>query len=199
MKNCTLRMAKKEDAADILAIYEPYVRNTEITFEYEVPTLPEFTDRITDISTDYPYLVCTADGRIIGYAYAHRHMERAAYQWNAELSIYIDKAYQHLGIGKQLYGALIDILKLQNVKNVYGCVTHPNEKSESLHAYFGFTQIGIYKSAGYKCGAWHDVVWFEKSIGTHELSPVPLQSIQTIDKERIAAILKNYMPAENTK
>lgn len=189
MARSTLRLVQETDAAEILEIYAPYIKDTAITFEYEVPSVDEFRKRIRDISTDYPYVVCLIDGEIVGYAYAHRHMERAAYQWNAELSIYIDKSYLRLGIGKALYTCLIDILKLQNVQNVYAGVTIPNQNSEKLHEYFGFKKLGIYHNTGYKCGAWHDVMWFEKSIGGHEIEPMPFVSIREIDKSVIAQIM----------
>ena len=143
MNEKIIRMVKDTDAQEILSIYAHYIKETAITFEYEVPTLAEFTKRIREISSDYPYLVCWLDGNIIGYAYAHRQMERAAYQWNAELSVYIDKSHLHHGIGKALYSALIKILRMQNVCNLYGSVTSPNKNSEKLHEAFGFSKLGI--------------------------------------------------------
>lgn len=191
MKAKTFRLVQEADAAEILGIYEPYIRDTAITFEYETPSAEEFGNRIKEISSDYPYIVCVSDGRIIGYAYAHRQMERAAYQWNAELSVYIDKSRLRCGVGKALYGALIEILRMQNIRNVYGCVTLPNENSEKLHEYFGFKKLGVYHSTGYKCGAWHDVAWFEKAVGDYCLDPKPFVSIQEIDRNAITEILNH--------
>ena len=57
-----IREAKEADAAGLLAIYAPYVEHTAITFEYEVPTLEEFTERIRQTETKYPYLVAKRDG-----------------------------------------------------------------------------------------------------------------------------------------
>lgn len=130
-KNFTMRMAVMEDAPEILAIYEPYIRKTTITFEYEVPTVEAFRQRMAGILGAYPYLVCEMDGKIAAYAYAHRFQERAAYQWNAELSVYVDENCTGMGMGKALYQALIEILKCQNVKNAYALVTSPNEKSDA--------------------------------------------------------------------
>ncbi len=189
MNEKIIRMVKDTDAQEILSIYAHYIKETAITFEYEVPTLAEFTKRIREISSDYPYLVCWLDGNIIGYAYAHRQMERAAYQWNAELSVYIDKSHLHHGIGKALYSALIEILQMQNMCNLYGSVTSPNKNSEKLHEAFGFSKLGIYHKTGYKCGAWHDVIWFEKNIGDCSLEPEPFISIQKISKNAITEIL----------
>ncbi|WP_315078362.1 GNAT family N-acetyltransferase [uncultured Clostridium sp.] len=192
MKMKTIRFVKETDAAEILEIYEPYIKKTAITFECETPSLDEFRNRIKEISSYYPYIVCVLDGKIIGYAYAHRQMERAAYQWNAELSVYIYKTCLRCGVGKALYSALIEILQMQNVHNVYGGVTYPNENSERLHKHFGFKKLDIYHNTGYKCGAWHDVAWFEKNIGDYDLDPNPFISIQEIDKNMIIEILNRH-------
>lgn len=191
MDNVQFRLVQYHDVPAILHIYEPYVLETSITFEFTPPSLEEFLSRVRTISAEYPYLVCLDKGRIVGYAYAHRHMERAAYQWNAELSIYLEQGYHGRGIGRKLYSALIEILRLQNIRNVYGCVTSPNEKSERLHEALGFTKLGVFHNAGYKCGKWHDVSWYEKAISPYGLNPEPWISIQNVDKEKILEILKN--------
>jgi phosphinothricin acetyltransferase len=195
MSTFTFRLAKETDTEAILKIYAPYVKDTSITFEYDVPSAEEFRKRIEHISPEYPYIVCEIDGSVVGYAYAHRHMERAAYQWNAELSVYIDRMLLRGGLGKALYGVLIEILKLQNVRNVYGCVTSPNENSEKLHERFGFKKLGIFHNAGYKCGAWHDVSWFEMSIGKYDNDPKPFMPIKEVDKKMIDKILNRASSA----
>ena len=120
-------------------------------------------------------------------------MVREAYQWNAELTIYLDKSYRSKGLGKNMYNILIEILKLQGIKTVYSSVTVSNEKSKKLHESLGFSSIGIYQNAGYKCGKWNDVQWFEKSIGSYDLEPVPFISINEISKEKIDSIIKEYI------
>ncbi len=184
-----IRLVQESDTCEILDIYEPYIKDTAITFEYEVPLFNDFSTRIVDISSEYPYLVYLKDDKIVGYAYAHRQKERAAYQWNAELSVYVDKAYLRMGIGKALYTCLIEILKLQNIQNVYGGVTIPNNNSCNLHESLGFRKLGTYHHTGYKCGEWHDVAWFEKNIGSHTLAPKPFLSIKEINPTKIAEIL----------
>ena len=189
-----IRFAELKDVPSVLKIYEQYI-DTAITFEYNLPTETEFTERLTSIYTIYPYLVLEEEGRIIGYAYAHRQMERAAYQWNAELSVYIDRSFVSKGYGKRLYAALIELLKLQGVKNVYGGVTVPNEKSEKLHIGLGFKFIGKYHNTGYKCGAWHDVSWYEKEILPCDAEPDSIIPICHIPQEHITAILSKYKAA----
>ena len=76
-----IRPATEADAAEILNIYAPYITDTAITFEYDVPTLEEFTGRIRHTLEKYPYLVAVRDSEIIGYAYAGAFYGRAAYDW----------------------------------------------------------------------------------------------------------------------
>lgn len=94
-----IRRAEPEDAAELLSIYAPYVEESWVTFECVPPTVEEFRRRMEEFSRHYPYLVCCRAGEILGYAYAHRHMEREAYQWNAELTVYVRRGREGLGIG----------------------------------------------------------------------------------------------------
>ena len=124
-----LQVAGDGDIFPMLAIYAPYVRDTAITFEYEVPTAAEFGARLHHVLPEYPWLVCRAPGQVLGYAYAHRHMERAAYGWNVECSVYVLGSARGRGVGRALYGALLALLRLQGVVNAYGCIAVPNEPS----------------------------------------------------------------------
>ena len=107
----TIRMAAPEDAAALVAIYAPYVEVTAISFEYTVPTVEEFAGRIRKTLERYPYLVAEAGGKIVGYAYASPFHSRAAYQWAAECSIYVEQSCRQSGVGRRLYTALEELLR----------------------------------------------------------------------------------------
>ena len=186
----TVRFAQPADSSALLAIYAQYIA-TPITFEYALPTEAEFADRIAHIARDYPYLVCEENGQIIGYAHAHRHMEREAYQWNAELSVYLDQEFTLRGLGKRLYHILMEMLKLQGIRTVYGGVTLPNTGSEALHGAMGFQVLGTYRKAGFKAGQWHDVAWFEKAIAPHDDNPQPITAVRHIPREQLQRIISS--------
>lgn len=185
-----IRLASVQDAEAILAIYKPYIEETVITFEYEVPSLEDFTKRIATISQNYAYLVYTVDDEIIGYAYAARQRERAAYNWNTELSIYLDQTKTHKGVGTRLYEALLTVLKEQQIYNVYGCMTCPNEPSERLHKKLGFKECGVFPHSGYKFDAWHSIKFFERCIADISKQPQAFKPITTLEPTRIEAILE---------
>lgn len=163
-----IRVAKVSDAKAIQEIYAPYVEKTNITFEYDVPSVEEMTHRIKKTLEKFPYLVAIEQNQIIGYAYASVYRTRHAYKWDSELSIYIDEHYHGQSVGKILYEKLIDILKAMHIQNVYACITYPNEKSEKFHQKFGFELIGCFHQVGYKFDTWHDVIWMEKAIGKRD-------------------------------
>ena len=187
-----IRLAHPEDAEALLAIYGQYI-DTSITFEYVLPSRAEFEGRIREFSRDYPYLVCEDGGKIVGYGYAHRAMERAAYQWNAELSVYLDRDSRAKGLGKKLCLLLMELLRLQGIRTVYSVVTSPNPRSERLQQALGFGVAGVFHSSGYKDGAWHDVIWFEKAIAPYDQSPAPLRSFRDIPAEQTEAIIQKYL------
>ncbi|MBN2911462.1 MAG: GNAT family N-acetyltransferase [Coprococcus sp.] len=182
-----IRPATEADAEEILNIYAPYVTDTAITFEYDVPTLEEFTGRIHHTLEKYPYLVAVRDGEIIGYAYAGAFYGRTAYDWSAETTIYIKKDCRHSGVGKLLYQALEDALKAQNIINLYACIGYPEvddeyltKNSEQFHEHLGYRLIGEFRKCGYKFGRWYHMVWMEKMIGEHQEKPEPVKRFKEI-------------------
>ena len=167
-----IRLATISDTKDILKIYEHYVLNTAISFEYSVPTVVEFKNRIENTLKKYPYLVALIDNKVVGYAYAGSFVGREAYRFSAELTVYVDKDYQKIGIGKLLYKELEIRLKDMGIKNLYACVGVPVEKDDEylnfnsvqFHEHLGFKQVGEFHKCGYKFDRWYNMVWLEKII-----------------------------------
>ena len=173
------------DAAGILAVYAPYIRETAITFETEVPALAAFERRVAEIGADFPYLVLEVDGELAGYAYAHRQAERAAYAWNAELSIYLAGKWCGKGLGAPLYRLLERLLAMQGYVNLYGVITASNAGSIRLHEKLGYRQTGLHEKTGWKFGQWHDVAWLHKRVREGEPGTIlPLSALDPAQVER---------------
>ena len=175
MKKCTIRVARIEDAEELLAIYAPYVEETAISFEYSVPSLEEFQGRMRNILQKYPYLVAERDGEIVGYTYASAFKQRAAYDWDVETTIYVKQDDRKTGVGRQLYAALDEALSCQNILNLNACIGYPEKEDEYLtknsvqfHEHLGFHMVGEFKKCGYKFNRWYNMVWYEKFIGKHK-------------------------------
>jgi L-amino acid N-acyltransferase YncA len=159
-----IRYASSKDASFILEIYKPFILNSAITFEYTVPSLEDYTQRIDTICNAYPFFVCETEGRVIGYAYASKFRERAAYNWDIETSVYVLEEFQKQGVATLLYERLLDECVTRGFHNAYAVITLPNDKSVNFHARMGFTNIGVFTNTGFKQGAWHSVLFMEKNL-----------------------------------
>ena len=175
----TIRLATSEDAEQVQAIYAPYC-HTPITFESEPPSVEEMRGRLAKVLGHYPWLLCEESGDILGYAYATQHRERAAYRWSVDTSVYVRQDRQRRSVGRALYTSLLAVLPLQGCVNAYAGVTLPNPASVGLHQAMGFRPVGVYEQVGFKCGAWHDVAWFQRSLQPLPGEPPPPRRLEEV-------------------
>ena len=173
-----------KDSAALLEIYRPYIEKTAITFETAVPDVKDYEKRIADIAAQFPYLVLESGGEIIGYAYAHRQAERAAFDWNVELSIYLKEGFSGRGIGRPLYALLETLLKMQGYVNFFGVITGSNAGSITMHEKMGYRKIAVHEKTGWKFGAWHDTVWMHKRV--HEGAPEAIKPVHALDADAVS-------------
>jgi L-amino acid N-acyltransferase YncA len=169
-----IRDAKLSDAQTMLDIYAHYIQHTAISFELEIPSLEDFSSRITKIISKYPWIVCEEDQNLLGYAYAGTFRERLAYQWTTEATVYLRQDVRGRGVGKLLYTDLLKRLKQQGFVNVIGGITLPNEASVRLHETCGFTKIANISDAGFKFEKWWDVGYWQLQFDRPE-KPAPLK------------------------
>ena len=193
----TIRVATTNDAEELLNIYAPYVTDTAISFECDVPSLAEFEGRIADILKKYPYLVAEYDGEILGYAYTHAFVGRAAYDWSAETTIYLKENKVKAGVGRMLYEALERVSQAQNILNLNACIGYPEIEDEHLtlnsvqfHEHMGYRMVGTFHNCGYKFGTWYHMVWMEKMLGEHGPSPLPVIPFSELNKDKITHLLQ---------
>lgn len=170
-----IRLASRDDAGQILEIYAPFCRDTPVSFETEPPSLDEMRSRIAKVLPAFPWLVCEEQGLVLGYAYASKHRERAAYVWSVDVSAYVREGRRRGGLGRALYTSLFAILRHQGYYSALAGITLPNPGSEGLHRSMGFEPVGVYRNIGYKCGRWHDVAWSQLAL--REPGPGPREPL----------------------
>lgn len=171
MSDLIIRDVQLKDAERLVEIYSPYVLNTAVSFEIDVPSVTEFEERIKNITEKYPYLVCEKDGKIIGYVYASAYSSRKAYDWTVGTSIYIDEAFRRCGAGSLLYKELEKRLKAIGIVNLLAGVAYCEEEDEYLthdspkfHLKQGYVEVAHMKSVGKKFDRWYDLKWYQKKI-----------------------------------
>ena len=156
-----IRNVKLDDAKCIVNIYNEYIEKTTVSFETEPLTTAQMQMRIKEISSEVPYFVADEDGVIIGYAYAHRWKERAAYNKTLETTIYLDTNHRHHGVGKQLMSHLTEECKRRGYRVLIACITEENTESLAFHKHLGFKQVSCFHNVGEKFGRLLDVTDME--------------------------------------
>lgn len=119
----------------------------------------------------FPWFVADDNGSVLGYAKAGTWRDRTAYDWTAEIGLYIRADVRGRGLGRALYTALLDDLAQRGFRSAIAGITLPNEASIELHRKFGFQSVGIVRDAGFKHGRWCDVEFFQKRFTTASTSP----------------------------
>jgi L-amino acid N-acyltransferase YncA len=163
------------DAADCVAIYTPSVTHGVASFEEQAPSPPEMARRIETTSARYPWLIAEDEDEPVGYAYATEHRWRSAYRWTADTTIYISPGHHRRGVGRTLYGALLELLTAQGLYTACAGITLPNDASVGLHEAVGFEPIGVYRAVGYKHGAWRSVGWWQAQLRETKDDEVPAE------------------------
>lgn len=189
-----LSVATKADAGEILEIYNWYVLNHTATFQITPSTLAEYETWVENTLRVAPLLLARdADGRLLGYACAHRWHEREAFDWDVEITIYCARDARGIGVGDVLYHALLELLDRQGYWNVYALIADPNPASERFHEKFGFSCVGRTPHTGYKKS------WLGLSTWWLPLrkSNTPPQPTRNLTEEEIRDVLEQYSaPAE---
>lgn len=157
-----IRPATPGDAAALCAIYNHFVAGTVVTFEEEPVAEEEMARRVATVTAAWPWLVAEEEGRVAGYAYATSWKARSAYRRTVESTVYVAPGQERRGLGRALYGALLDALRAQGVHAVLGGIALPNEASVGLHERLGFAKVGQLREVGWKLGRWVDVGYWER-------------------------------------
>lgn len=185
------RLAKKEDIKEITKIYNYYVENSEYSFEYDKVSEPDMLKRMESTIETYPYVVYEEEGVILGFVYLSAHNPREAYGWNAVLTTYLNIEVTSKGIASKMYDKIFPILKMQNLKNIYGCITTINERSIKMHQKYGFKICGEFPNSGFKNGKWLSITWIEKQITELEIPPKAFIPFKDLDKNKVMDILNS--------
>jgi phosphinothricin acetyltransferase len=183
-----LRVATPADADAVAAIYAPVIRDTAISFETAAVPPDQMRQRIDTTLSRYPWLVAEAGGAVLGYAYATEHRARAAYAWSVDVSVYLAEQARRRGVGRALYVALLDLLAAQGHANAFAGIALPNDASVGLHEALGFTPVGVYRSVGWKLGAWHDVGWWQRDLQA-VATPAPPVPLPGMDRAAVSRAL----------
>jgi phosphinothricin acetyltransferase len=164
-----IRLAAAGDTAAIAGIYRPYVEESRISFEEEAPNAAEIARRMSN--PIHPWLVAEEDGEVIAFASTSPMRNRHAYRWSVETGIYVHRAAQGRGIGRELLSAHVDLLERQGFVTIVAGIALPNDASVALHEELGFKLSGVERGVGFKFGQWIDVGRWQRDLAPRASAP----------------------------
>lgn len=169
------------DLKTVADIVNHYILDGVIHFSERPQTAEDWRVEWQLLYRHYPWLVAEQNGVIGGLAYAKPYNDRAAYDWTAEVTIYLRDGYTGQGLGRALYARLFEILDAQGYRVLVAGITLPNPASVRLHESFGFAHLGTLERVGYKQGAWHDVgLWQRRHAHPGDGSPEPIVALDQL-------------------
>lgn len=161
-----VRLARETDLTAIDAIYAPYVRETAITFDVEVPSPESRREWFRSFAAAGPHRlwVAESEGEVKGWACSRPFRPKAAYETTVETTVYVRRGAQRAGVGSALYRELFRALAGEDLQLAVAGITLPNEASEALHRRFHFTPVGTFEGVGRKLGRLWDVRWYQRPL-----------------------------------
>ncbi len=186
-----IRLATLDDASAVAAIYAPAVAGSTVSFEVDPPDGIAMAARIDRVQAYAPWLVAERNGQVVGYAYLARHHERVAYQWSADVAVYVAPGWQGQGVGGALYTPLLRLAGQLGYAAVHAAITGTNQASIRFHERFGFRHVALFPRVGFKSGQWLDVGWWQLELRDRNAAPgAPPRTLHALLQEEPDALLR---------
>ena len=166
------RLVEPDDAGALIAIYNPEVIETTVSFDLVPRTVGEQVEWIEAHRGTHPCLVAINEEdqlgevgargeRILGFASVSTFRERPAYATTVENSVYVHRAARGRGAGALLLRNLIRVAGESGFHSLIARIVGENGPSIVLHERCGFTLVGTEVEVGRKHGRWLDVVEYQ--------------------------------------
>ena len=159
--NLKFRVAAIDDLPAIIEIYNQAVPSHRSTARTDPVTVDERKSWFQEHQPDkYPIFVAELDGRVIGWCSLSVYRPgRAALRFTAEISYYVDHAFQRQGVGKALVYHALEVSPSLGIKNIVAVLIDRNDASRKLLEKLGFQQWGhlprVLDFNGEECGEFY--------------------------------------------
>jgi len=138
-----IRLATEADLEQFAEIVNHYIENTTINFHVRPLSEDDWEATWQVLHERYPFLVAMEGDLAKGIAWASPWKLRGAYDWTAEVSVYVRNGHEGQGIGRALCGRMLEIMDEQGYHAIVAVIALPNEASVALHQSLGFLPVQV--------------------------------------------------------
>lgn len=157
-----IRPARFADLPMIQEIHNQGIADRVATLDTEPRTLTDTQLWFYRHGPRHPVLVAEIGGGIAGWASLNTFNARPAYQYVADLSVYLARPWRGKGLGAHLLQALMPLASALGYHKIVLSAFPTNAAGMRLYTRQGFTTVGIYKEMGLVDGRWVDTIVMEK-------------------------------------
>jgi phosphinothricin acetyltransferase len=168
MSDIEFRQATAADAETLLAIYNPYVESSTVTFDLEPWTVADMEHKLEAVAAlGMPFIVAEFEDDVVGYAYLSTWRDKCAYETTMENTIYLREDARGLGIGGVLLDELCREGAARGVREIVAVTADTTDATPSvrLHERHGFERVGAMANVGRKFDRWIGVIMLQRTVG----------------------------------
>ncbi len=161
-----VRLALRDDARAIAAVYNVEVTGSTVTFDLVPRTVAEQVAWVEEHQGAHPAVVAVHHGELAGFGSLSPFHRRPAYATTVEDSVYVDRAWRGRGVGRLILSELVRLATDHGFHTVLARISGDNQASMALHRAQGFELVGVEREVGRKFGHWIDVTVMQRMLRT---------------------------------
>ena len=160
-----VRLATRDDAEAIRAIYNREVTGSTVTFDLVPRSIEQQVAWLEAHAGAHPAVVAVgAGGAVTGFGSLSPYRSRPAYSTTVEDSVYVHHDHRGQGVGQLLLAELVRLAGVHGFHAVMARIVGGHEASIALHTGCGFSLVGVEREVGRKFGKWLDVALMQKLV-----------------------------------
>lgn len=160
-----IRPAETADVAAILAIWNPLIRDTAVTFTDAEKTAEGLAQLLAEKrAAGQAFLVAERAGQLAGFATFGPFRAGPGYRHSFEHSICLAREAWGRGVGRALMGRIEAAARAAGGHVLVAGVSAENADGIAFHAALGYVETGRLPEVGFKFGRWLDLVLMQKRL-----------------------------------
>jgi phosphinothricin acetyltransferase len=162
MNEINFSEVKETDLNTLLDLYNYYLRNTTVVFDYKEIDIDEFKSRISFNNNKYKTFLMNHENKLIGFCFLTQYKNKPAMDRTAEIGIYLYPEYTKKGFGKIALEYLENHAGNNGIKVIIANISCENEASIKLFSKMNYVKCAHIKDLAVKFDRIQDVVYYQK-------------------------------------
>jgi L-amino acid N-acyltransferase len=160
-----IRAATAVDAAAVAALWNHYIRDTLVTFNWAEKTDAEVAGLIESRqAAGHGFIVASEGAGLAGFATYAQFRSGVGYAHTMEHTILLDVSARGRGVGRALMAATEDHARCGGARSIFAGVSGANPEGRAFHLAMGYAEVAVLREIGRKWDRWLDLHLMQKNL-----------------------------------